>query len=202
MASLPKPRLTFDEYIELEQRTGSKFEYCRGEAYKLPGASPAHSIIQTNMAAALVPRLAGSGCLAYSSSLRILIEPSGLYTYPDLSIICGPPSLERGMSATNPKVLFEVLSPSTRRFDCIAKSVHYRQIASIKEYILIEQDSHSIDRLCPSPDGQWELTSYRGEDAILELASVNLTIPLREIYADVPFELAEREPNRPWEFLR
>jgi Uma2 family endonuclease len=197
MATLPQSRFTFEEYIALERQVGSKFEYYHGEVYAMAGASPAHAIIETNLAAALVPRLAGTRCRTYSASLRILIESSGLYTYPDISIVCGPLKLGRGMSATNAKVIFEVLSPSTRNYDRLGKSEHYRQIPSIEEYILIEQDSYSIDRRRRLPNGEWEFTSFQGQDAILELASLNLTIHLSEIYADVPFELAEREPEEP-----
>ena len=196
MASLPKPHLTFDEYIALERRTGSKFEFRNGDIRAMAGASPAHSLMEANLIAALVPRLAGSGCRVYAASLRILIEASELYTYPDISIVCGPLLLGPGMSATNPKVLIEVLSPSTRRYDRAAKFQHYRQIPSIEEYILIEQQSYSIERRRRLPDGEWESTSFQGEDANLELASLNVTIPLRQIYADVPFELAERGPVR------
>jgi Uma2 family endonuclease len=197
MATLPQSRLTFEEYIALEHQVGSKFEYYHGEVYAMAGASPAHSIIEANLIVALAPRLKGSGCRTYTSSLRILIESSGLYTYPDISVVCGPLKLGRGMSATNAKVIFEILSPSTRKYDLLGKSEHYRQIPTLEEYILIEQNSYSIDRRRRLPNGEWEFTNFRGQDAILELPSPNLTIPLTEIYADVPFELAEREPEQP-----
>ena len=89
------------------------------------------------------------------------------------------------------------MSPSTRQYDRVAKFQHYCQIHSIEEYILIEQDSYSIERLRRSPGSQWEITSFQGEAAVLKIDSVNLTIPLRDIYADVPFELAERDTARP-----
>jgi len=197
MATLPKPHLTFDEYIALERQVGTKFEYYHGEVFAMAGGSPVHSIIEGNLIAALIPRLAGSGCRTYTSSLRILIEASGLYTYPNLSIVCGALSLGPGMSATNAKVIFEVLSPSTRRYDRVGKFEHYRQILTIEEYVLVEQDGYSIDRRRKLPNGEWEFSSFQGEDAVLELTSVNLSLPLSEIYTDVPFELAEREPEQP-----
>lgn len=101
------------------------------------------------------------------------------------------------MSATNAKVIFEVLSPSTRRYDRVGKFEHYRQILTIEEYVLVEQDGYSIDRRRKLPNGEWEFSSFQGEDAVLELTSVNLSLPLSEIYTDVPFELAEREPEQP-----
>lgn len=202
MASLPKPVLTFDEYIELENQRGAKFEYYAGEVFALPPSSPAHSRIETNLIEAVAPLLAGSDCRVYASSLRIFLEESGLYTYADLSIVCGPLRLERGPSATNPKIVFEILAPPTRRDDSIGKSELYRQVSSIEEFILIEQEGYSIERLRRLPDDQWELTRFQGEDAVLELSSINVSIPFEQIYADVPFELAEREPELPWRLLR
>jgi Uma2 family endonuclease len=192
MASLPHPRFTIEEYLELEHKLGTKHEYHQGQVFAMSGGSPAHSIIQVNLAASIAPRLEGSSCVAHSADLRILVQASGLYTYPDFSIICGPLGLVGGMTATNPKVIFEVLSPSTRRYDCIGKFAHYRQIPSLEEYVLVEQDSYGIDRHRKLPDGQWELTRFEGADAELELASVNISVPLRQIYAHVPFELAEQ----------
>ena len=192
MASLAHPRFTYEEYVALERQFGTKYEFHQGQVFAMSGGSPAHSIIQVNLAATLAPRLSGTSCIAYSSDLRVLVEASGLYTYPDLSIVRGPLGLVGGMSATNPKVIFEVLSPSTRRYDCIGKFAHYRQIASLEEHVLVEQDSYGIDVYRRRADGEWELTQFLGEDAVLELASVNISIPLRQIYANVPFELAEQ----------
>ncbi|MFN0101479.1 MAG: Uma2 family endonuclease [Bryobacteraceae bacterium] len=197
MATLSGLHLTFEEYIALELQTGSKFEYGRGYVFAMEKASPAHSVIQANLTASLVRRLAGTRCRTYSSNLRILVQASDFCTYPDLAIVCEPIDFAHGMTATNPKVLFEVLAPSTRRDDRIGKSLFYRQIPSLDEFILVEQESYCVDRLRPLPGGQWELTRFQGEDAILEIPSLNLTIPLKEIYANVPFELAERDPEQP-----
>lgn len=187
--------MTFDEYNALGRESGARFEFHNGIAFEISGASPAHSSIQVNCLVALRRRL--SPGIVSPSSLRIFIPATGLYTYADLSIYTEPLALAHDFSYTNPKILFEVLSPSTRRYDCIGKSEHYRQIPSLEEYVLVEQDSYSVDRCRRMPDGQWEFTSIQGEDAVLELASVNVTVPLREIYADVPFDLAETDPEQP-----
>ena len=130
----------------------------------------------------------GHGCSALGSDLRVHVEASGLYTYPDVSIFCGALALDKKNGATNPRVLIEVLSSSTR----VGKFAHYRQIPSLEEYVLVEQDSFGIDRHRRRADGEWELTQFLGEDAVLELASVTVSVPLRQIYANVPFELAEQ----------
>lgn len=120
-----------------------------------------------------------------------------VYTYPDATIICGAIKLDKQQATSNPKVLFEILSPTTRRYDRVGKFEHYRQIPSLEEYVLVEQSSYSIDRHRRLADDQWELTRFQGEAAILELVSVNVTVPLKQSYANVPFELAEREAERP-----
>jgi len=197
MASLPKPLLTVEEYIALERRLDVKYEYFRGEMFAMSGASPAHVFIHSNLLRHLGNRLEGTPCRALGSDLRVHIQASGLYTYPDVSIFCGGLALDKHQAATSPKVILEILSPSTRRYDISGKFEHYRQIASLEEYVLVEQDSYSINRYRRQPDGDWALTRFQGEDAILALASVNLTVPLREIYSDVPFDLAERDPEQP-----
>lgn len=197
MASQPHPLLTFEEYVDLERRLDCKFEYCRGHVYAMSGASYAHVIVQSNLIRHLGNRLAETTCSAVGSDLRVYVEASDLYTYPDVSIVCGPAAMNRRMAATNPKVIFEILSPSSRVYDAVGKFGLYQRIATLEEYILAEQDSFLIERYRRLADGQWELTRYEGEDAVLELASVGITVPLREIYANVPFELAEREPERP-----
>ena len=192
MATLPSPYLTVDQYIELEQKLDAKFEYYQGQVYAMSGASPAHVYIQSNLVRHLGNELEGTACAALGSDLRVHVEASGLYTYPDVTIICGALAVDRKNGATNPRVLFEILSPSTSRYDRVGKFEHYRQIASLEEYVLVEQAGHAIDRHKRLPDGRWELTQFLGEDAVLELASVNISIPLQQIYRNVPFELAEQ----------
>ncbi|MFN0101478.1 MAG: Uma2 family endonuclease [Bryobacteraceae bacterium] len=197
MATQPTLYLTFEEYVALERQLGTKLEYCQGQVYGMSGASAAHIVIQSNLVRHLGNRLDGTPCQALVSELRVHIWASDLYTYPDVSIVCGPLTLDKNQSASNPKVVFEVLSPSTRHYDLVAKFEHYRNIPSLEEYVLVEQVSYSINRHRRLPDGQWELTRYKGEDALLELASVNITIPLKQIYANVPFDLAERDTEQP-----
>jgi len=163
----------------------------------MSGASAAHVFIQANLGRHLGNSLDGTPCKALGSDLRVHVEESGLYTYPDVTIICGSLILDKNQAVTNPKILFEILSPSTRRYGLLGKFEHYRQIPSLDEYVLVEQDRYSVDRHCRLPGGQWQLTRYQGEEAILELASVNMSLPLKQIYSGVPFHLAERSPETP-----
>ena len=197
MAALATAYLTVEEYIALERRLEGKYEYCRGNMYAMSGASGAHVVIQCNLIRHLGNRLEGTRCRALGSDLRVHIPATGLYTYPDVSIFCKGLVMDKHQAATDPKVIFEILSPTTRRYDILGKFEHYRQIPSLEEYVLVEQNCYSINRYNRQPDGDWELTRFQGADASLELLSVEVTVPLKQIYADVPFELAERDPDQP-----
>ena len=197
MGALPKPHLSVEDYIALERRLGAKLEYHQGQVYAMSGGSGAHILIQSNLVRHLGNRLEGTNCFALVPDLRVRILASDSYTYPDLSIVCGSLDLGKNQAATNPKVLFEVLSPSTRRYDRVGKFELYRQIPSLEEYVLVEQDKYSIDRHSRQPNGEWEATRFEGQDATLELSSVKITVPFKQIYANVPFELAERDPDQP-----
>ena len=197
MASQPNPFLTVEEYIALETRLEAKYEYYFGEMFPIGLSSPAHVFIHANLMHHLATRLQGTPCRALGSDLRIHIQAAGFFAYSDVSIFCGALAVDNHHTVTNPKVLFEILSPSSRRHDKWGKTELYRQIPSLEEYVMVEQDCYSIDRLSRQPNGGWQETRYQGEDATLELTSVNITVPLKQIYADVPFELAERDPDQP-----
>ena len=197
MASLPQPYLTVSDYIELERKLGEKFEYLDGQVYAMSGASTPHVFIQANLVRHLGNLLSGSGCKVLGSDLHVHVEASGLYAHPDATVICGPPVADKIHGITNPKILIEVLSPSSRRYDQVGKFGLYRAIPSLEEYVLVEQDRHSVDCHRRTTDGHWELTRYVGETAALVLRSVNVTLPLALIYEDVPFAAAERETEQP-----
>ena len=134
MASQPKPYLKFEEYIALERKLGAKLEYYQGQVYGMSGASPAHVFIQANLGRHLGNSLDGTPCNALGSDLRVHIEASGLYTYPDVVIICGSLILDKNQAAMNPKILFEILSPTRQRYDLLGKFEPYRQIPSPDEW--------------------------------------------------------------------
>ena len=187
MASLPISQMSFEQYLEMESHLDTKYEYYHGQVFAKGGASPAHVFIHANLVRKLGNQLDGTGCRALGPDLRVHVLTSGLYTYPDISIFCGPLALEGNHAATNPKTIIDILSPSSRRYDRVGKFEHYRQIPTLDEYILVEQQSYSVDSWRRMPGGEWQLSSCQGEDAMLEIPSVGIQIPLAEIYADVPF---------------
>src|SRR5215470_16405199 len=119
MSSQPTTFLSPDEYLELERKAERKSEYFQGEMFAMAGASPTHSVIVNNLVAALLHQLWAKPCLVYSSDVRLRVSPSGLYTYPDVMVVCGEVQFADDQKDTvlNPNVIVEVLSDSTRDYD-------------------------------------------------------------------------------------
>lgn len=210
MIAQTKPKITPQEYLELERQAETKSEYFAGEVFAMAGASERHNVISVNTAYLLVGQLKGRPCKAYGSDMRVKVERAKLYTYPDVVAVCGKPLFEDSQLDTllNPTVVFEVLSPSTEAYDRGAKFETYRQIESLTDYVLISQDQALIEHYQRQPGGQWLLTDYRGLEATLALASIGCTLPLAEIYdkVDFPQEVVRRgvlrvvrEPEPEWD---
>lgn len=188
--------VTLSEYLHQETRTGTKHEYYRGEIFAMVGETPRHALIATNFLRESSEALKGKPCVAYNGDLRIKADQSGLYTYPDASIICGQLVLDSELSNTvlNPTVVVEVLSESTEKYDRGQKSSHYRLISSLKQLVLISQERPLVECLTRHDSGGWLLTDYRGLEPTLALGSVGISIPLAEIYRNVQFDPVAKQP--------
>src|SRR5437016_4754840 len=189
--SLPAPlqRLTETEYLEIERDAEFKSEFFDGEMFAMAGGTPQHSLIATNLAREFGNRLKSGHCVPYNADLRIKIEATGLCTYPDLSVICGPLQFAAGTDDTvlNPTLLVEVLSDSTEGYDRGKKFEHYRQIPALQEYLLVSQKEPRIEQFIRQPDGRWLLSEAAGLDASLELPSLCIRLSLAEVFAKVNF---------------
>ena len=185
----PLPRLTEAEYLTLERAAECKSEYFDGEMFAMAGGTPQHSLIATNLAAEFRNRLKAGPCVPYNSDLRIKIEATGLLTYPDLSVICGPLRFAPGTDDTvvNPTVLVEVLSDSTEAYDRGKKFEHYRQIGGVKDYLLVSQKEPRIEQFSLQSDGHWRLSEAAGLSAQIEVPSLQITLSLAEVFASVTF---------------
>jgi Uma2 family endonuclease len=181
---------TLSQYLEQERQTGEKHEYYRGELFAMVGGTPQHALIATNFLREASQALKDSRCVAFNSDLRIKVEASGLYTYPDASIICGELQLDRELSNTilNPSVLVEVLSDSTERYDRGTKSFHYRSLPTLQHLVLISQDCVFVECFTRINANEWLLREYRQRCDSLVLESVNISIPLAELYRNVPVD--------------
>ncbi|HSL72022.1 MAG TPA: Uma2 family endonuclease [Longimicrobiales bacterium] len=177
------PLITPAEYLEAERRAETKSEYFAGQVFALAGASKAHNLIVVNLVAILHGQLKGQPCEVYPSDMRIHVR-TGLYTYPDVSVVCGTPQLEDEHFDTllNPTVLIEVVSDSTERYDRGRKAEHYRQIESLQEYLLAAQDKARIERYRRQGEREWVLTEAIGLEESVPLDSVGCVLPLRDVY--------------------
>lgn len=183
MASQPIVRMSEEEYLAFERRSEDKHEFLDGEVYAMSGARRAHVLLESSLNAALHGRLSGR-CEIYSANMRVGIPHRSAYFYPDLSVACGKPDFRDGEfdTLTNPILVVEILSPSTKNYDRGAKFERYRSIESLRHYVIVHPDERFIEHYSLGPDGRWVLDELRGGEAILDLTAVGASIPLAEIY--------------------
>jgi Uma2 family endonuclease len=189
MSAAPKPKLTAREYLEIERRAKIKSEFYKGEMFAMAGSSREHNRIKENLIIELGSRLKGGPCQTLSSDQRTMVDVTGLYTYPDIVILCGPGSYDPADrdTLTNPTAIIEVLSPSTEKYDRGLKFRNYQQIPSLVEYVLVAQDEPLCDRFVRQADGSWALVSFVELTATMAFTSTPVKIPLTEVYAGVTF---------------
>jgi len=186
-----KPLLTEAEYLARERAAEFRSEFLRGEVFAMAGAKYHHNRVKANTEYRLANQLEGGPCFVLSSDQRVKVPRTGLYTYPDIVVVCVQPQFEDSVHDTllNPRVIFEVLSESTEAYDRGAKFGHYRQLASLEEYVLVSQDRPLVERYLRQSDGTWVLTAVSGLEGTLSLASVEARLALADLYAGV--ELTE-----------
>ena len=180
--------ITPQEYLEQERRAKIKSEYVNGRIYAMSGVSDEHSTISANLVGELHTRFKGRSCKVHGSDMRVQVEDTGRYAYPDVTVVCGESLFaDTHMDTlTNPIILVEVLSPSTEAYDRGAKFEYYQHIVTLQEYVLVSQSRPLVEKFTRQGE-QWLLTMHRGLDAVLDLSSVDCRIPLREIYDRVAF---------------
>lgn len=184
-----KRHTTPEEYLRLEREASFKSEYYDGEIFAMAGGTAEHSAIVMNVGGELRSLLKGNRCAPCDSNLRIKVATADLYTYPDVSVICGP--LEYADphrdTVTNPTLIVEVLSDSTEAYDRGKKFAHYRTLPSLAEYVLVSQKEPLVEVLFKLPDGTWQLTPARGRDAVVRLQSLGVDLRLAEVFDRVEF---------------
>ncbi len=199
MSTVSKPRYTPEQYLAIERAAEFRSEFFRGEMFAMVGASRKHNLIASNVCRRINEHFDSRPCEVYQADMRVKVNKTGLYTYPDVVATCDHPRFEDKTVDTllNPKVIVEVLSPSTELWDRGKKFEHYRAIESLREYVLVSQDHVMVERFTRNPEGQWALLDYRTIDETLVLDSISCTIKLSEIYAKINFDEAESEskPN-------
>lgn len=192
MSSQTKPRYTPQQYLALERGGQQKNEYLKGEIFAMGGASERHNIIVGNVLASLHGQLRGRPCKVYASDMRVKIDATGLYTYPDVVALCDEARFDDEQRDTllNPDVIIEVLSKSTEGYDRGEKFAHYRRVDTLKEYVLISQERCRVEWYVRQPDNQWLMSEVYQIQESLQLPSINCTLQVTDIYDKIEFETA------------
>jgi len=189
MSSATKAKITVQEYLAMERVSEIKHEFYDGDIFDMTGGTPAHSLIASNIIREAGNALKSRPCVVFNSDLRVKVNPSGLYTYPDVTIVCGQQQFDDDQRDTlvNPTVIVEVLSKSTAIYDRGAKSKQFRKIESLQALILVEQDSPVVEVYRRQPEGNWLLTEATDLSESIEIQPLGISIPLNEIYRNVTF---------------
>ena len=187
MSPQPKPRLTPEDYLALERSADFKSEYFDGEIFAMTGASEPHNLVVINTIRELSTQLKKRPCKVYANDMRVKVDPTGLYTYPDVVVTCGKAQFDDTYLDTllNPTLIVEVLSDSTEAYDRGRKFEHYRKLDSLAEYVLIAQNRPHIESYRRQADQQWLLTECSELDGVLRLPSIDCDLALTEIYEKV-----------------
>lgn len=194
MSAIQNRRMTEDEYLVMERAAETKSEFYCGEVVAMAGASRFHHAIKDNFIGLLNPQLRNAGCRTYSSDMKVWSPRTRQYTYPDIVIICGKPEFkdEKTDILLNPKVVIEVLSPSTDRYDRATKFKGFIALESVQEYILVSQFDPFVQRFVRRTlHSNWEMTPFEGLESDFELATLPVKIPMADIYRDVEFPAVE-----------
>jgi Uma2 family endonuclease len=185
-----KSKFTEQEYLDMERKADRKHEFYQGEIFAMAGAGTRHNTIFGNVFGNLFIRLKGSQCQPYGSDMRMHIPQNTLYTYPDIAIYCKDVvDLDDNDDIfTEPRVIIEILSPSTQDYDRGSKFMLYRDIPTLKNYILIDSESRRIESFRFNNYGHWELEEFTKPEELVTIKTMDISIPLHEIYANTKFE--------------
>lgn len=182
------PLMSVDEYLELEENSTVKHEYIDGHVYAMAGGTVDHGVIAVNTVAFLRPLLRGGPCRVYNSDVKVRLAPRR-FVYPDVSMSCDERDHTDGRARfiNHPRLVIEVLSPTTADYDRGDKFEMYRAVATIEEYVLVDAQQTSIEVRTRQPDGAWRRATY-GPSAEIPLASIEATVPVAVFYEDTDLE--------------
>ena len=178
-------KFTVDEYLEMDRASDRKHEYFHGEVFAMPGAGYRHNIIFRNLYGKLAYSTEGKPCRPYGSDMRVQIPENTLYTYPDISIFCRD-LMEEGENDifVQPSVLIEILSPSTRNHDRGSKFKLYRDIPTLREYVLVDSEAVNVEIFRLNENGHWQLEEFKKPDELLQIHTAGFQLSLNELYQD------------------
>lgn len=186
---------TPEEYLEFEVNSEERHEYINGEVIPVTGGTPNHNQIALNLSGALNFALKRQPYRVFVTDQKLWIPRKHIYTYPDVMVVQGELQFQEGRrdTITNPLMIAEVLSKSTKSYDRDEKFAAYRTIPTFQEYVLINQYTMHVEQYYKTEPSKWIFSEYDGEDATLSLASVSFQITLADIYDKVEFEIEEEK---------
>jgi Uma2 family endonuclease len=184
-----KRQFTVEDYLRMESESLEKHEYYNGEIFLMSGAKMDHNIITSNLMGHLHPKLENSLCRVFGSDMRIYVEGNGLFTYPDLSIVCGEPVTRDNdeFNLMNPSAIIEVLSPSTKEYDRGQKFKLYKGLSTLREYVLIDSRSVLVEQFVKNANKEWTSQRYSRLEESLLIGVAGVSVFLKEIYARTQF---------------
>ena len=189
MSAVPATHYTIQEYLAREKVATTKSEFYRGQIFAMSGASIRHNMIAVNVLGRLFGKLDGTSCRPFGSDQRVRVAANTLDTYPDVAVVCG--EIERDQedrnAIANPRVIFEVLSPSTENYNRGKKFDLYRDLASLQMYVLVSQSEPLVERFVRQKNGSWVLDCFKRLDDVVELGAIGCSLTLAEIYRGVEF---------------
>lgn len=190
--------ITAEEYLARERKAEFKSEYLNGEIFAMAGASRPHNLIAGNIYGELYIQLKNRSCNVYPSDMRLKVSSSGLYTYPDVMVVCGEEQFDDDEEDTllNPILIVEVLSKSTERQVRGAKFEHYSKLGSLQEYLLVAQNHPRLELFTKQSAGRWLLAEFESLDDVIKLTSINCVLALKDVYLKINFQEVDklREP--------
>ncbi len=186
------PRATVADYLAAEAEAETRHEYDDGSIYAMSGGTEEHSLIISNVIGEARNPLKGKGLRVYDSNLRIRVESMNRFYYPDAFVVHGETQYaaddRRHSSVMNPRATFEVLSDSTQGGDRLVKFSHFATLPSLRAYVLVSQHEPNVQVCHRQEDDTWRMTFDHGLEAVAKLTTLDVELPLAEVYADVMFE--------------
>jgi Uma2 family endonuclease len=189
MTAQPKTHVTAPEYFVRDQQSAEKLEFYAGIVVAQAGSTARHNLIVSNLIGHLYPQVRQQGCRIFPGDMRVQAVDQRVYTYPDITIVCGPPQYAdpSEMTLINPMVIIEILSPSTETRDRTEKFVYYRSIDSLQEYILIAQHMPYVQRYTRQTPHFWYVHLTDDLAAQVEFEAIGCALPMQAIYDGITF---------------
>lgn len=183
---LPLPKMTLAEYLAWEDTQDERHEFYRGDTFAMVGGTRGHNRVVVNLTRRIDTHLDGSDCEVFSENMKLQLAQEGCF-YPDLMVTCGKPLQDQSLTVTQPLLIIEVLSPSTEGFDRGNKFALYRKLASLRQYVLIDPLTRTVEVYTQTPSGDWLLSDQTARET-LALASIDCELPMAWVFKGIEGE--------------